>query len=227
MLNTKKEYEVRTLLKRNLDEVVYETICEGFVGNTYLAGKRLDPSELSERYEVSKTPGIQALKRMANEGILEITSGGKYIVPVASQKQIQDVCQARLIIEENALVVLSATATQKDIEELENINRELMSYYEAGSFDKYFLSDMHFHKKIVELAGNDCMADLHRILVNRYMVVRHTTGLILVHREEACQEHSIMIEALKKHDEAGARVVMRKHIMEMEERLNEKVINEK
>ena len=37
------------MLKRNLDEVVYETICEGFVGSTYLAGKRLDPAELSER----------------------------------------------------------------------------------------------------------------------------------------------------------------------------------
>lgn len=31
-------------LKRNLDELVYETICQGFVGGTYTAGKRLDPA---------------------------------------------------------------------------------------------------------------------------------------------------------------------------------------
>ena len=211
------------LLKRNLDEVVYETICEGFVGNTYLAGKRLDPSELSERYQVSKTPVIQALKRMANEGILEITQGGKYIVPVASQKEIQDVCQARLILEENALVSLCRSASKEDISVLETINEELKEFFKASSVDKYFLSDMHFHKKIVELAGNNCITDLHRILINRYTVVRHTTGMILIHSADACDEHAFMIQAVENKDEAAAREVIRKHIFEMEERLNAKV----
>ena len=211
------------LLKRNLDEVVYETICEGFVGNTYLAGKRLDPSELSERYQVSKTPVIQALKRMANEGILEITSGGKYIVPVASQKEIQDVCQSRLLIEENALAALCRTASNEEVSILETINQELRDYFKANSVDKYFLSDMHFHKKIVELAGNSCMTDLHRILINRYTVVRHTTGMILVHSADACDEHALMIQSISHHDVAAAKAIMRKHILEMEERLNAKV----
>ena len=115
------------------------------------------PAELSERYQVSKTPVIQALKRMANEGILEITFGGKYIVPVASQKQIQDVCQARLVIEENALTALCRNPEKTDITALKNIEKELAEFYEKGSFDKYFLCDMHFHKKLVELAGNGCM----------------------------------------------------------------------
>lgn len=213
------------MLKRNLDEVVYETICEGFVGNVYLAGKRLDPSELSERYEVSKTPVIQALKRMANEGILEITQGGKYIVPVASQKQIQDVCQARLVIEKNALATLCNAEFKVDTRDLKEINQNLVEFYKNGNFDKYFLSDMHFHKKIVELAENDCMTDLHRLLINRYMVVRHTTGLILVHNKEACEEHAVMIKAIEARDERRAMEVMQNHIIEMEKRLNEKVIN--
>lgn len=211
------------LLKRNLDEVVYETICEGFVGSTYLAGKRLDPSELSERYQVSKTPVIQALKRMANEGILEITSGGKYIVPIASQKEIQDVCQARLLIEENALTVLCDNSSPDDIAVLKAIDQELQNYFKSQSVDKYFLSDMHFHKKIVELARNRCMTDLHRILINRYMVVRHTTGMILVHSEDACNEHALMIQAIGSHDKKAARTLIEKHILTMEERLNAKV----
>lgn len=213
------------LLKRNLDEVVYETICEGFVGNTYLAGKRLDPAELSERYQVSKTPVIQALKRMANEGILEITFGGKYIVPVASQKQIQDVCQARLVIEENALLHLCRNVDEVNITALKYIEKELAEFYEKGSLDKYFLCDMHFHKKLVELAGNVCMADLHGILINRYTVVRHTTGMILVHSKDACQEHALMIQAIEEHNEEKAREIIRGHIMKMEARLNEKVTN--
>ena len=162
---------------------------------------------------------------MANEGILEITFGGKYIVPVASQKQIQDVCQARLVIEENALTALCRNPEKTDITALKNIEKELAEFYEKGSFDKYFLCDMHFHKKLVELAGNGCMADLHEILINRYTVVRHTTGMILVHSKEACEEHAAMIQAMEAHDEEKAREIMRGHIIKMEARLNEKVTN--
>ena len=50
-------------LKRNLDELVYETICQGFVGGAYTAGMRLDPAELSERYQVSKTPVNSGIKK--------------------------------------------------------------------------------------------------------------------------------------------------------------------
>ena len=166
------------LLKRNLDEVVYETICEGFVSNTYLAGKRLDPSELAERYQVSKTPVIQALKRMASEGIVEITQGGKYIVPVASQREIRDVCAARLLIEENALLTLCRTASEKEICALEELAKQLEKYFQSDSVDKYFLSDMHFHKKIVELAGNNCILLLHRILINRYTCLLYTSRCV-------------------------------------------------
>lgn len=46
-------------LKKNLDDIVYETICMGFVSGDYVAGTRLDPTELAERYQISKTPIIQ------------------------------------------------------------------------------------------------------------------------------------------------------------------------
>lgn len=210
-------------LKRNLDELVYETICQGFVGGTYTAGKRLDPAELSERYQVSKTPVIQALKRMAHERIVEITSGGKYIIPVATHQEIENVCQARLLFEKDALAVLCKTENPEIISILTSIEEKCRRYYESGCYDQYFMQDMCFHRKMVELAGNGCLSDLYHILINRYMVIRSTTGTALVHDPVACKEHGQMIRAIAGRDSETAKSVLENHIYKMEERLNEKL----
>ena len=210
-------------LKRNLDELVYETICQGFVGGTYMAGKRLDPAELSERYQVSKTPVIQALKRMAHERIVEITSGGKYIIPVATHQEIENVCQARLLFEKDALTALCEIGSPETVSILTSIEEKCRGYYEAGSYDQYFMQDMCFHRKIVELAGNGCLSDLYHILLNRYMVIRNTTGTALVHDPIACKEHGQMIQAIKDRDSEKAKSLLENHIYKMEERLNEKI----
>lgn len=210
-------------LKRNLDELVYETICEGFVGGTYLAGKRLDPAELAERYQVSKTPVIQALKRMAHEKIVDMTSGGKYIIPVATRNQIESVCQARLLFEEHALVTLCEKAKDSDIVILEDIEKKISQYFKDGQFEQYFKQDMRFHRKIVELADNSCLSDLYHVLINRYMVVRNTTGMALIHDPEASTEHAMMITAIKSRNKEEVQRLIRSHITNMEERLNEKV----
>ncbi len=101
-------------LKRNLDDIVYETICMGFVSGDYVAGARLDPTELADRYQISKTPVIQALKRMAHEHIVELLPGGKYEIPVATREDIADICEARLIFEERSLIKLCRDITYAD-----------------------------------------------------------------------------------------------------------------
>lgn len=210
-------------LKRNLDELVYETICEGFVGGTYLAGKRLDPAELAERYQVSKTPVIQALKRMAHERIVDMTPGGKYIIPVATHSEIESVCQARLLFEDNALAVLCHNAKEEDIAVLEKIENKIIENFKKKQFDKYFMEDMHFHRAMVELAGNSCLADLYHVLLNRYMVVRNTTGMSLIHDPVASAEHAMMIQAIRDRDGESAHEIIYRHITNMEVRLNEKI----
>ena len=75
----------------------------------------------------------------------------------------------------------------------------------------------------MELAGNGCLSDLYHILLNRYMVIRNTTGTALVHDPIACKEHGQMIQAIKDRDGETAKSLLENHIYKMEERLNEKI----
>ncbi|TQI66106.1 DNA-binding GntR family transcriptional regulator [Clostridium sp. KNHs216] len=207
-------------LKRNLDDIVYETICDGFVGGQYIAGKRLDPAELAERYQVSQTPVIQALKRLVHEHICEISQGGKYMIPVATEEEIQEVCIARLLFEEDAVVKLCDTITTEDLDFLALQEEKCEKLYRQGKSDEYFKADMALHKMLVKLAGNHYLYNLYRMLNNKYMIIRATTGTSLQHNEAAVREHKELLEALRKHSKKDARRLIRNHIVKMKKRIN-------
>ena len=59
-------------LKRNLDEAVYEQILSSIFEGKFHSGEQVQIERLCEQYEISRTPVIQALKRLATDGIVEI-----------------------------------------------------------------------------------------------------------------------------------------------------------
>ena len=58
-------------LKRNLDEAVYEQILSSIFEGKFHSGEQVQIERLCEQYEISRTPVIQALKRLATDGIVE------------------------------------------------------------------------------------------------------------------------------------------------------------
>ena len=64
-------------IKKNLDVLLYEKIKDGFLKCEYKLGEKIDIDQLAEKYEVSRTPIIQAIKRLENEGMMETGRGGK------------------------------------------------------------------------------------------------------------------------------------------------------
>ena len=57
-------------VKNSLDEILYEHIVESLINGDYEMGQNLTLDELAHRFEVSRTPVVQAVKLLANDGIL-------------------------------------------------------------------------------------------------------------------------------------------------------------
>ena len=74
-------------LKRGLDEMVYDLFIDELYNGVFHAGEKIDPAALTESFQISRAPVIQALKRLASEKILEVSSGGKYFIPVPETGQ--------------------------------------------------------------------------------------------------------------------------------------------
>ena len=68
-------------VKNSLDEILYEHIVESLINGDYEMGQNLTLDELAHRFEVSRTPVVQAVKLLANDGILQIMGNGRIYVP--------------------------------------------------------------------------------------------------------------------------------------------------
>ena len=79
-------------IKEGLDDVAYKKFIEGFYSCSYKPGQRIDPAELTDKYQMSRTPIVHALKRLANEKIVEVQGNGRFFIPVPTVKDIQDIC---------------------------------------------------------------------------------------------------------------------------------------
>ena len=94
-------------LKRNLDEAVYEQILSSIFEGKFHSGEQVQIERLCEQYEISRTPVIQALKRLATDGIVETSPTGKFFFPAADERRVRDMMEMRL---RSALQTSSATS---------------------------------------------------------------------------------------------------------------------
>ena len=68
-------------VKVNLDEVLYHKIIESLIRGEYAVGEKIMLNDLCEKFEVSRTPVVQAVKMLGKDGILKIMSNGRVYVP--------------------------------------------------------------------------------------------------------------------------------------------------
>lgn len=90
-------------VKNSLDEILYEHIVESLINGDYEMGQNLTLDELAHRFEVSRTPVVQAVKLLANDGILQIMGNGRIYVPEYDQEHVRQMCEVRQMVEGHAL----------------------------------------------------------------------------------------------------------------------------
>lgn len=90
-------------VKKNLDKIIYDQIIDSFILGEYKMDDAISLDVLCEKYEVSRTPVVQAVKLLVNDGVLEKLSNGRVVVPTFDQNQIKNICDVRLMIEKHAI----------------------------------------------------------------------------------------------------------------------------
>ena len=95
-----------------------QRIVEGELGN----GKRLDESELSRFYGVSRTPVREALQRLAESGLAEHLPRRGTFVRSPSLSQLVEMFEVMAELECMAIRLATRCATANDIDALEKDN---------------------------------------------------------------------------------------------------------
>lgn len=191
---------------------VYETLKQGILDGSYLAGERLREEELAQRLAVSRTPVREALQRLTAEGILIAAPGRGLEVAEVTPEQI-----AELYVIFGPLEALSARLAAQHIGDLDLARmaanlRQMAEAEGEGLTEAVVALNRSFHEIIWTASRNHT---LYRLMVDlrasRDRSYRHT----LFHPGRAgiaLAEHSRLFEALQARDSAAAEAAALRHV---------------
>ncbi|ERK60543.1 transcriptional regulator, GntR family [Oscillibacter sp. KLE 1728] len=204
-------------VKNSLDEILYEHIVESLINGDYEMGQNLTLDELAHRFEVSRTPVVQAVKLLANDGILQIMGNGRIYVPEYDQEHVRQMCEVRQMVEGHALERFMSGLGLSAETVLAQLNR----YSEEGvrltgsSFSpkEFAMLDRRFHRLLVEASGNRILLETYDRVQGRFLVSNYLLcPLRLRDFSGTARDHVRLVESIRSGDITRAQHCLQQHI---------------
>ena len=185
---------------RSLVVQVYDEVLRRIGSGGAAPGSALGIAELARDLGVSPTPVREALQRLRAEGHLLFVENIGYRLP---EPPILGPIDTRLLDEAQA------------------INAEIRStdfgISQAG-IRKFSELNWHFHAKLLALARNPLLDEVHTRLYAAPQFSRIFLGRGILHQAEVVAEHDKVLDELRRGDRVAAAGAQREHIVESLER---------
>jgi DNA-binding GntR family transcriptional regulator len=193
-------------------EDAYRKIKQMIFEQKFAPGQRLVYEDLAELLQMSRTPVINALNRLEQEGFVASESfRGFYVRPIDLQ-EVWDAFGVREALEVYAVEQAVKLGDEEGFALLEMKLREHEDYKPHYYTRKKFLMDAEFHLQIAKMSKN-------RVL--RYLLKRNFEHIFLRARldnydpsrmQASPEEHHRLLERMKKKDILGSLDILRNHI---------------
>ena len=201
--------EHRTL---SLAEQVLERLEGEILSGKYQRGELLTEMRLVSDLGVSRTPVREALHRLEQEHLIQISSKGILVVGV-TQKDLEDIFAIRSRIEGLASREAALRVTDEQIAELlETV--ELQEFYVARKDADHIKGlDSKFHRQLYKFSGSDILIDTLLPLHKKVQKFRKAAVENEDRALHSAQEHRAIYEAIAAHNADLAEKRTYEHIL--------------
>lgn len=194
-----------------VDKVV-ESIFQRIIGGDYSPGQKLTEEQIAAEFGVSRTPVREAVKRLADLGLLIVRPRSGLEVTLVSRRDVEEVLELREELESFALRLAMPRIGRDDIGTLEGICRRCESLLGEDNRLRVFREDSRFHLAIARLSGNGHLHELLRRLDVKVQLCRmflcQSDGKIA----DNVRFHRRILTAIKQKNAARAETLLRRHI---------------
>ena len=99
----------------------YNSIKEMIFNGVLKPGDRIYESKLATEFQISRSPVREAIRSLEKDGLLFLTDKSKITVYQPTKKDIEDIYECRQALESQAARLTTRNASDKELEQLENI----------------------------------------------------------------------------------------------------------
>lgn len=192
----------------NLREVVYEKIKEAIVTGLIPAGSRLSEIDLSKQFNVSRTPVREAIRQLAETGLVSLTArrGAYILLPTA--KDTWDLYEIRNALEMISVEHLCGNPPVEMLMKARGVFEEVSNDWDAR---KFMVMDEEFHAELSKYARNNYLDFMLNKVSAILQICRHY-AIGSIPKVSSSMEHIAIIDAILGRDVDEAREKMRIHL---------------
>ena len=199
----------------SLAEKAYFAIRDLIVSLELQPGSVLNERALIERLGIGRTPVREALRRLAQEQLVDVFPRRGMFVSTVVIRDLASLCEVRDVLEGHAARLAAERATEAEREELSALIAEL-DRSEALDQRALMALDERIHRTVFRCAHN---AFLAATLEGYYVLALRIWHLALDQAREleaAVHSHRALLVAIRDGKGAGAEEIMRRHVDDFE-----------
>lgn len=192
---------------------------DAILAGEFVAGQRLVEVDLCERFGCGRFAVRAAIPVLASEGLVDVQRHRGARVRVIPLEEAIEITEVRGMLEGLAAARAAQRATTADIDELQEIIRQMREAVAAVELVRYSDANARLHALIRRIAAHQTATGIIERL--RAQMVRHQFMLSLVPGRPTVSlaQHERIVAAIAGRDSAAAETAMRDHITSVIESL--------
>ncbi|WP_232628354.1 GntR family transcriptional regulator [Methylobacterium sp. Leaf118] len=173
---------------------------------------RVNESELTERFGISRTPLREAIKILATEGLLELLPNRGARVASISRTELEEMIEVVAGLEATACDIACRVITEAELAAIEARHEAMMVAWRGRHEAEYFRLNREIHEAIMLASRNAKLRSLYIGLTGRIQRTRYSAHQTDEQWARAVDEHERMIPLLRDRNGDALAALMRKHI---------------
>ena len=216
---------IRTTLKEQAYVHLKEAILNGTIKNDVMYSEQW----CADLLNISRTPVREALLQMKNEDIIEIYSNKGVMLRPITEQEVTEIMQMRTAIEGYCCIHLVQhihdPLARELIVNLEKIIENMSRMHDIGNYTEYIKRDLQFHTEIIEFSRSQKFMQATEKMYFR--MEQFSFEVIASRSERAIEEHTSILNAIKKGDPTEAYAACMDHLEKIRIKMLECIDQEK
>lgn len=194
------------------NKLAFDKIRNAIFSGKYPPGHQLKEQELAEQLQVSRTPIRQAIRSLADQGLVEIRANRRSYVTDINEAQFEQLFDLLSFLESYSAGLSAANITDESIARLKELNADMEATIETEDNAHFLELNAEFHRIIHEHSDSEKVDELlSRIIQFPHNLYLKFGQIPDWHNAKSVIEHQQIIEALESRDRRFTSTRMKAH----------------
>lgn len=202
-------------------DAVYDQLWRRVVNREFEPGDRLVEEMLAQELGTSRTPVREALLRLGQTGLVQVSNRKGFSVPVITSEDVIELYDLRSAVETYAIRRATPLISDEEIAAHRGLQQAALlrsQKRDSATGEAFFRADLALHSVVHALGGNRRSMRILSDVMGQLSLLSMRAALGTSQNQMAIAEHHAILDALESRDPEQSARVMEAHIEAVKQR---------